>query len=67
VSGRSSAPPPDRKLQLPRACLLRLAQAAIELQHIGDVLGNLVAGAADDDVAHGGLAGGRVVHLGEYS
>ena len=38
-----------------RPCLLRLAQAAIELQHIGDVLGNLVAGAvaADDDVAHG--------------
>ena len=42
------------KHQLPRLCLLRLAQAAIELQHIGDVLGNLVAGAvaADDDVAH---------------
>ena len=39
---------------LPRLCLLRLAQAAIELQHIGDVLGNLVAGAvaADDDIAH---------------
>ena len=40
--------------QLPR--LLRLAQAAIELQHIGDVLGDFVTGAvaADDDVAHGG-------------
>ncbi len=47
------------KHQLPRLRLLRLAQAAIELQHIGDVLGNLVAGAvaADDDVAHGELAG----------
>jgi len=38
-----------------RLCFLRLAQAAIALQDVGDVLGNLVAGAvaADDDVAHG--------------
>lgn len=44
--------------ELPRLCLLGLAQAAIELEHIGNVLGNFVAGAvaADDDVAHGGLA-----------
>jgi hypothetical protein len=40
----------------PRPGLLRLAQAAIELQHIGNVLGDLVAGvvAAEDDVSHVG-------------
>jgi hypothetical protein len=42
-----------------RLRLLCVERAAIALQYIGDVLGNLVAGAvaADDDVAHGGLAG----------
>jgi hypothetical protein len=40
---------------LPRRCLLGLAQAARELENVGDVLGDIVAGAvaADDDVAHG--------------
>ena len=45
--------------ELPRRRLLRLAKVAIELQDIGDVVGNLVSGAvaADDDVSHVGLAG----------
>ena len=49
--------------QLPRLGFLRLAQAAIELQDIGNVLGNLVAGAvaADDDVSHEVLAGNQVM------
>ena len=39
--------------------LLRLAQAAIELQDVGDVLGDLVAGAvAADDDAHGDAPAG---------
>ena len=35
--------------------LVSLAQAAIELQHIGDVFGNLIAGAvaAEDEVSGG--------------
>ncbi len=43
------------KHHLPRRGFVGLAQAAIELEHIGNVLGDLVAGAvaADDDVAHG--------------
>ena len=59
VRPRQRADPRIVKHQLPRLRLLRLAQAAIELQHIGDVLGNLVAGAvaADDDVAHGDSRG----------
>jgi len=41
------------KHQLPRGRLLGLAQAAIELENVGNVLANLVAGAvAADDVAH---------------
>jgi len=43
------------KHKLPRLRLLRLAQAAIELEDVGNVLGDFVAGAVaeDDDVSHG--------------
>lgn len=47
------------KHHLPRRlALVGLAQAAIELENVGNVLGDLVAGAVaeDDDVFHGGLA-----------
>ena len=57
------------KHKLPRLRLLRLAQAAIELQHVRDVFGDLVAGAVakDDDVSHERLAGNRWYYLGEHS
>ena len=43
------------KHELPRLCPVGLAHAAIQLQHVGNVLADLVAGAvaADDDVFHG--------------
>jgi len=48
--------------QLPRLRLVGLAQAAIELQGVGDILLDFVAGAvtADDQVFAGGLVVGGV-------
>ena len=55
LANPEKVPPPHHRPTplLLRQPLLCLAQSAIELQDVGDVLGNLVAGAvAADDVAH---------------